>query len=355
MSRNQQAADDIIFEDLHGVADDEGTVVEVDLDASDEKAVTRKTRVSEDDGTPTGDDHDDIDYGTSDKDGGSDDDESDDGDRDSRDDRFSKKFQARLKREQRAKRRERDRAEKAERDNDRLRKQLKRASRSDSEDKDKDLERQIETVESELEQAIEDGKSKEQVRLSSRLTDLKAERIAAKYTSDDDDDDDPDDDASSTTPRKNELADDWVDRHSGWYGQRGFGRFTTLARRIDKEVSEDGFDPFDEDYFEEMDRRLMEEAPELFDEDGEPVDEPPPRSSRKQTRQAGRKQDKRSPVASADDASRDKNPKPSSSKVELGPTEFANMRRFGLDPRNPDHVKEYAMNKRQADLEEAQQ
>jgi hypothetical protein len=198
-----------------------------------------------------------------------------------------------------------------------------------------------------LTEAIEKGDTPAHVRLNGQLTDLKAERIALKYVVDDGDDDGLDD-PPATPPRNTELADEWMDTHSDWYGKKGFLKQTRLANRLDKEVHKDGFRPTDEDYFEELDLRLREAAPELFDEDGDPA--PPPRNQ--QHRQAGGKP--RSPVAAADDASRNSNPRGNPNKVDLGPIEFANMRRFGLDPNNKDHLKEYALNKRQTDAEERQ-
>ena len=91
----------------------------------------------------------------------------------------------------------------------------------------------------------------------------------------------------------------------------------------------------------------------MFDEDGEP--QAPPAKNRRQSRKRRRDKDtgKRSPVAAADDGSRDSTRRKNTGKVELGAEEMANMRRFGLDPTDPKVVKEYALNKRQADLEEA--
>ena len=56
MARSQQPAEEIVFDDLHGVADDDNTVVEVDLDAKDDAQITRRARTSSGDGSPTGDD-----------------------------------------------------------------------------------------------------------------------------------------------------------------------------------------------------------------------------------------------------------------------------------------------------------
>lgn len=351
---NASSDDDIIFEDLHGVSDDENTTMEVDLDAKEGEGITRHARTSSDDGESTGyaEDFGDIDYGTDD-DVTINDDSDDGGEDDTTGDRFSKKFENRLKREQRAKRKEREGREQAERENARLRKQLKKSRKTDTEAEDRDRVKQIESIEADLEEAVEAGDSKKQVRLTSQLTDAKAERIAARYTVNDDDDDDlVEDDSRSTSspPVQNELVSEWKDTHGDWYGRKGFERQTRLANRIDREVFSEGFDPSEEDYYEELDRRLKEKVPDVFNDEGDPDTRTTNRRAQKQPRR-----DKgRSPVASADDASRDSAPRQQNmgTKVSLGAREFDNMRRFGLDPKNPAHVKEYALNKRQADAEE---
>ena len=53
------------------------------------------------------------------------------------------------------------------------------------------------------------------------------------------------------------------------------------------------------------------------------------------------------PVDSAESASTKR--RSSSSRVELDEHDFENMRRFGLDTNDPDVLKEYAMNKREAE------
>ena len=351
MSRLSAEPDEIVFEDLHGVTDEESGTLEIDLDAKDDTGITRRARTSTDEGTPTGDeDFDAIDYGSGKTPRADDGDDGNKGDEDTQPrDKFSKKFEDRLERERRAKRREAKARADAEAENARLRAQLKKAKSSGGSDKIADLDRQVADIEAQLEQAIEKGETKEHVRLTSQLTDLKAEKIAARYTADDDSDDDLGEPAARTSASpRNELVGEWKDTHSDWYGRGGFERQTRLANRIDREVFADGYSPDDEEYYEELNRRLQEKMPEMFDDDSGSV-------SRDERGQRRAKRDKgRSPVAAADDASRDSAPrKPTGNKVELGPVEFANMRRFGLDPKNPAHVKEYALNKRQADAEEA--
>ena len=361
MPRHSNAQeDDIVFEDLHGVSADDDLTLEVDLDAEgDDDGITGRTRTSSGDGTATGDE-DDFDDEARQR-GQSDDDDNDPDGRDDGD-RFSKKFDQRLKREQRAKRRERQRAEAAEAENARLQAELRKQKKQRTSGEAEDIDKRITDIEADLEQAFEDGDTKKQVRLTSQLSDAKAEKIAARFVDDDDDDDDQ----TQQPPRgrqRNELAEDWIDSHSDWYDKRGFSRVTRIAKEIDREVFDDGFDPQDEEYYDELNSRLMEQVPELFDEDGNPdpdgMKDRRASGRRGRTKQrddgAGRKEKRsRSTVASADDSSRDSAPRRgNSSKVELNSTDFENMRRFGLDPKDPKQVKEYALNKRQVEMEEA--
>jgi hypothetical protein len=183
------------------------------------------------------------------------------------------------------------------------------------------------------------------VRLTTRLSDLKADRVLAESRLNDlspDGNLDPfDDKISSESGKQESLADKWMDSHSDWYGARGFERQTRLANRIDREVHADGYDPGSPDYFEELDRRLKEKMPDVYedlDANAEEADK-----DDKPDRNRGR-----SPVAPVG-GNESRRQRTSGSKVELGEDDFANMRRFGLDTNDPEVIKEYARNKRQAE------
>lgn len=343
--------DDIEFEDLHGTrGDDPGMDVEIDLDANT-PGVSRKPRVK-----PGGDDDQDAEFDdlpanrraepSSDGQGDEPGDEPD---------KFSKKFQNRLKRERRAKQRERERAAKLEQENRKLQARLKQQDRSSSAEEIAQLDSKIATAEADLEKALEDGDSKQQVRLTSQLTDLKAKRIAAEYTRPDDDPDDGGDgDTRSTTV--NPLVTEYLESHSDWYQQPGFERYTRMLRKLDREVYDDGFSPQDEEYFEELQERLKKSAPELFDEDGE-VDVDGLEERRKELK-AARDKDKRerNPVAPSESGKVARSPdggQPVGNKVKLEKEDFQTMRKFGLDTSDPDVLAEFARNKRQRLLEEA--
>lgn len=334
------ANEKIVFEDLRGVSDGGGDLgrIEIDLDAETPGMRRLAPKV---DKAPADDEDPEFvvvprkaDAGQGD--GGEDDDDAGD------DDKFSRKFQARLEREQRAKRRERQLREATETENVQLKRQLAKSTAAATKDTKESLDRQINAIEQNLEQAIEKADTKLQVRLTSDLTDAKARRIAADYgpAPIPGQDDEP---GTSTTPVRAQLAQEWKDGHSDWYARSGFERHTRIANRIDKEVHAAGFDPSEEDYFEELDKRLKKAIPDVFDTVGKTGDD-----DADSERLLPRSRDKgRSPVAPAGDGSRTQRQVVQTGKVELNEDDFVSMRKFGLDPNDPAVLKEFAKNRRQ--------
>lgn len=344
------AKNEIIFEDLHGVTDDDEVSVDLDKEDEDDHGITRKPKKTGDDddtnknrrGQGEDDDlwDDEDDYTRKledDDDDEGDDDDYDDQGEDEDDDAYSKRVKARIERERRTTQRERERADYWEQ-------QAKKAAKTaidervtKAKDTLKRVDSSIEKTQENLERAIENGETKDQVRLMDELTDLKAERYQAQFEIDN-----PPADTGEPPPSGDRVPPDstqpakakrWIERHSDWYGARGFERQTRLANRIDREVHADGYDPNTDEYYKELTRRIKRKAPEVFDEPG---------GSRKKRRR------RRSPVGGvggADNARRSTR----GGKVDLTEADFANMRRFNLDPNDPEVLKEYARNKREAE------
>jgi hypothetical protein len=332
MSRPQ---DEIVFEDLHGVTEEEPVTVDLDAALKDDGITRTPVDQAADAGAAADDDiqFDDLHSAYTD-DAEELDDNRDDASNRGEDDDYSRKVKARIQRATRA-------TKKAQQEADYWKAQAQQMA-VDAAGRDKasfesvieQNTKAISAAEQELERAIEDGNTKDQVRIQSELTSLHAEKVRAEVQLENLPDDGklPPFDGKVPTSNANDqsLADKWVEDRADWYGARGFDRQTRLANRLDKEVFADGFDPKTEEYFEELDRRMKEKEPELYDDldDGGKK-----RSSR------------RSPVAPVDSGS-ELNRRQSSSKVELDEDDFANMRRFGLDPHDPEVLKEYALNKR---------
>lgn len=346
--------DQIVFEDLHGVNEDEP--VTIDLDASTKDDGITRTPADEvvDDGGKddddiridslrSADDDDDIQVGdiVADETDGDDDAASKAGE----DDDYSKKVKARIGRESRAKR-------KAQQEASYWKQQAEKLAKDSYERDKRSLERgieqtdsAIERVQTDLERAIEDGQTKDQVRLTNELTDLKADKARAEFSLNDlspDGNVQPFDGKISAEPdtAASEAA-KWKDERSDWYGAAGFERQTRLANRIDREVYRDGYDVDTPEYFEELDRRIKEREPKLYDDldANADKDDKHDKDGKRPTRSPV------APVGGADGRQRASR----GSKVQLGEADFANMRRFGLDPKDPDVLKEYAMSKRESD------
>lgn len=336
MSKNE-----IVFEDLHGINEEDP--VEVDLDAS------RK-----DDGIQRSPADDAADDGSVDDDGieisnlrdakpassGSDDD--DDASTTGDDDDYSKKVKARIDREAKAKRKAQDEANYWRQQAENLAKKTSTQSKESIERKVEQATSKIESTLTALDAAIESGNTKDQVKLTSDLTDLKAEKIQAEIELRDLPESgnlQPFDGKVGLSSEKS-LADQWMEDRNDWYGARGFERQTRLANRLDREVFEDGFDPKTAEYFQELDRRIKAKEPDLFDGADDDADD--------DAYDRGKRRPKRSPVAPVTNGDNNKRRGRATGKVELDRSDFANMRRFGLDTNNPEVLKEYARNKREA-------
>lgn len=333
---------EIIFEDLHGVQEDKPVQVDLDADANDEgiyrapadDAVDEDT--SDDDALARSRDDDDEESASDDK-------RSKGASSDSDDDDYSKKVKARIERERRAKKKAQDEAGYWKEQAEKLARDQSKASRDQLKRAVEQAESGIESVQAELERAIEDGNTKDQVRLTSKLTDLKAEKIQAEVRLSDlpEDGNVPPFDGKVTSPseKRESLADRWVEDRGDWYGARGFERQTRIANRLDKEVYRDGFDPKTDEYFEELDRRIKAQFPDLYDDDSQ--DDSPVEKDTSNRR-------KQSPVAGVNSQGNQRRSS-KSSKVELTEADFENMRRFNLDVNNPEVLKEYARNKVEGD------
>lgn len=339
------AENEIVFEDLRGVSEERPVTVDLDADTKGD-GITR---------TPAGQ--------AADDDGGNDDalkiDDLRSGDddplpevedkksasSDSVDGDYSKKVKARIQRATRATKTERDRGDYWENEAKRLAKDSYDRDKSSAEQIIAQADTQIESTQAQLKTAIEDGKTDDQVRLTSLLTDQKAAKIQAGFSLDNlSPDGNVQPFSGKVTTKKSDdpsKADDWMESREDWYGAKGFERQTRLANRLDKEVHNDGYDPDTDEYFEELDRRIKAKQPGLYDDGKDDDDDGAGDKSR------GRR---RSPVAGVDRGTDGRKSSRRGNKVELGEEDFANMRRFNLDPNDPEVLKEYARNKQESDL-----
>jgi hypothetical protein len=63
-------------------------------------------------------------------------------------------------------------------------------------------------------------------------------------------------------PMVQRLAAEWMERNT-WYDPNGRNEDSQIAQIIDKKLTEEGFDPSSEDYWDELDERMKKRMPEM--------------------------------------------------------------------------------------------
>lgn len=206
------------------------------------------------------------------------------------------------------------------------------------------LKSEYSSLEESYKQAVEDGDTDKQSELHTKMLDVRIDMRAAESRQDpsrrkpsaSDDPPDGGDTRREPTGPVDPLA-NLRPKAQGWAKRVGFINWTNSQRGltlgIDSELTNEGFDQNTDEYFDELDRRIGELYPELYTSDDEEPD-PQPKPKRKiETNVRGAPPTK-------------PNAGNSGNKVTLGPADYANMRKFKLDPKNPEHVKAYAAEKR---------
>lgn len=119
------------------------------------------------------------------------------------------------------------------------------------------------------------------------------------------------------------LAVKWINNNKAWFLSPKFKAHHNFVRTVDAEIVAEGYDPQSPEYYRELDRRVDGAFPTLRKKQKPPA----------------------SPVGGVGSAPASNS---SSRTIKLGKSDLANMRRYGLDPTNKDHLREYARSKRAA-------
>lgn len=119
------------------------------------------------------------------------------------------------------------------------------------------------------------------------------------------------------------LAVKWLERNRSWFAKPENAGYQAFTLAEDSRLAAEGYDKNSPEYYRELDRRIDKAFPHL----------------RRKPQAA------RSPVAPAASAPASRTP---SNVVKLTKTDLSNMRSFGLDPTNKEHLREYARSKRSA-------
>lgn len=212
----------------------------------------------------------------------------------------------------------------------------------------------IEQINLEIEKAMEDGDAKGVTRLTGELAEATAavtiEREKLKHKRAADEHDDPDDlrdkdKPPSVIPR----AKDWLSEQD-WWDDPEHAHVKRYVNRLDAKLQEKGYLPSDDDFYEQLEEAVETKYPGIIvrtmegldlddeDEDDEFDNIPDKRSaSKKKARRAARRQ----PVGGKDAGSRGGKPRNRGRGKTLNRNQIANMKMFGMDPDDKEHVEAY--------------
>tara|TARA_R100000908_G_C3742224_1_gene138433 strand:- start:347 stop:1288 length:942 start_codon:yes stop_codon:yes gene_type:complete len=127
----------------------------------------------------------------------------------------------------------------------------------------KSLKNNYTTVSAELKSAIEEGNTDKQVELYEKMADIrgqmtKTEELSSEVPK-----------VEKKQPQTPPLAADWVKDNREWFNKPGFRKETAMAYGIDAELTEEGWDVNDPEYYTEMDKRLKTSGLSYFNKSQE--------------------------------------------------------------------------------------
>ncbi len=188
----------------------------------------------------------------------------------------------------------------------------------------KSLSNQYSSVSQKLKQAIEEGNTEEQIKLYESMADIRSQmNKTQEYASD--------------IPKKTDtkkpippLASDWVKENSNWFNKPGYRKETAMAYGIDAELTEEGWDASDPEYYDEMNKRLKASNLPYFTKSEDSASQ----NDKNVVQKANRVQ---SPVAGV---SRKKGT--DSNRVKLTSEDLDTARKFGIDINDEAALKRFA-------------
>lgn len=188
----------------------------------------------------------------------------------------------------------------------------------------------IEIAQSKLRAAIDSGNAEEEASLHTQISKLTADRSEAEQLKGRIEEE-------ARRPVVNPLTVNWKNRNR-WFGDPEFAAESAAVREIDQAVAASGFNQFSREYWIELDKRLGEKFPKLRSR----VSKPMKQSEEGNGAKAQQRQQPRQTVAGGQPTVGGGVPATRGGKVVLSRQHLENMRTFGLDPGNKEHLKEYA-------------
>jgi len=357
--KNYQIESD--FDDLHGNPDDSLPELDVDLSDTDNPIIKAALQKSDENWKPPEDedkdddkpfkdddedDDDELEELDSDEDQDEDEDEDEDEDADEADededsdededededdDKYSKNVRKRIERERRLRKQDRADADarfaKLERENKLIRKEgAFNITKAEAESELKSL-RQAKI------DAKEEGDTAKEVDIDEKILDVKSKVRTAetelKQAKDEVDSGTSDTDGTPPAGLK------WLKKYPQFHTNQQFKRVVLSA---DSMVSDRGFDRNTDEYYEEIEKICAVQFPEIV--------KPAKKSTRKGKRtETANKKRRRSAVGGTSKAGARKARKTRSGQIRLTKADQDQMVVFGMDPKNPEHIREWASNK----------
>ena len=208
-------------------------------------------------------------------------------------------------------------------------------------------------IESKIEAAMEEGDHKAVTALTVELSEATVtnvtKREALKRKADEHDE--PDDLHKRGEPAVIPRAKDWL-AEQDWWEDRDNAHIRRFVNSLDKALQEKGYSPHDDDFYEQLEERIEAKYPGVIvhtmddldpdDEGGEGDEFSDIPNKRSSTKKKARRSARKSPVNSGGRGGTGGKKKRSSKRGKtLDRTRVANMRMFGMDPDNKEHVEAY--------------
>lgn len=214
----------------------------------------------------------------------------------------------------------------------------------------------LETIEAQIEVAMEKGDSKEVAALTRQMSELTADMRDKKRELERDE---PEDLEGKEPPKIIPRAAEWI-REQDWWDDEELGHVRAYVRKADMALQKKGYKPTDDDFYEQLESLVEKKYPGVveltmsefedddldLDDDEEleedEFDDVPSKSRRKAKKKRARR---KSPVSEGDRGGVGRTKKKRRGKErKLTAARVANMQMFGMDPENPEHVEAYLDN-----------
>jgi len=214
----------------------------------------------------------------------------------------------------------------------------------------------VERINTAIEVAMEAGEAKDVTKLTTELAELTAvnvtKREALKVKRASEQHDDPDDLNKRSEPSVIPRAKDWL-AEQDWWDDKELAHVVRFVNRLDKKLQEKGYSPHDDDFYEQLEEAVEKKYPGIIihtmdDDDGLGLDDDDSEDAeldaipdkRTATKKKARRAARRQPVGGKDAGGR-RQPRNRQRGSTLTRNQLANMRKFGMDPDNKEHIEAY--------------